>query len=92
MTSDKLDEISETRAELFASLLRDRIESCDFPELGSSSPIILQRSEQSDGIVRVNLFNPTDEAAQFRSRKLLTSELDIEPHNCRLIPAQPEAS
>jgi hypothetical protein len=87
MTSDKLDEISEARAELFASLLRDRIERCDFPELGSSSPIILQRSERSDGIVRVNLFNPKDKVAQFCSRMLLTTELAIEPHSCTLIPA-----
>jgi alpha-galactosidase len=91
MTSDKLDEISEARSDLFAGLLRERHVKCDFPLLGTSDPIIVQRSERADGGVRFNLFNPTDRAAKFRSSELLScDEFDIEPHACTIIPESRE--
>jgi alpha-galactosidase len=86
MTSDKLDEIPKARAALFADLLRERSLSCDFPELGSSGPIVLQRSERPDGAVQINIFNPTDKIEQFRSGNILAGDdLNIEPHSCAVI-------
>jgi hypothetical protein len=59
MTSDKLDELSPDRAELFAALLREQHLACDFPELGSHQfdGVIVQRVSRADGGSLVNLFN-----------------------------------
>jgi len=54
MTSDRLDELTEQRASLFAGLLDLPIRECRFSDLGGDGPCIVQ---QADGIV--NLFNPT---------------------------------
>ena len=65
MTSDKLDEVPDERAALFASLLRQDSLRCDFPEIGRTDGLIIQRVRQQDGTVRCNLFNPTDHATIF---------------------------
>ncbi|MEA3002586.1 MAG: alpha-galactosidase [Sphingomonadales bacterium] len=62
MTSDKLDELSDERAQLFAALLRERRLSCSFPGLGRDEPLIVQWSRRPDGSEIVNLFNPADAA------------------------------
>jgi alpha-galactosidase len=59
MTSDKLDELSEDRAKLFAALLALPIDGCRFPSLGSGTPVIVQDAEADGRIVATNLFNPT---------------------------------
>jgi alpha-galactosidase len=49
MTSDKLDELSPTRAELFANLLREDIVRCDFPAFGQAATPLVQRVHRGDG-------------------------------------------
>ena len=61
MTSDKLDELSEDRARLFASLLAAPIEGCRFPALGRDQAVIVQEAEARGQIVATNHFNPTGE-------------------------------
>ena len=61
MTSDKLDELSEERAALFAALLREPRLQCEFPDLGrEDGRLIRQRSHRPDGSVLLNLFNSSD--------------------------------
>lgn len=59
MTSDKLDELSEDRARLFADLLAADVVGCDFPELGADTGIIVQRARRRNGTVLLNKFNTT---------------------------------
>ena len=59
MTSDKLDDLSERRATLFADLLRGSVKGCRFPDLGGDSRVIEQVVLGADGTQSVNLFNPT---------------------------------
>jgi alpha-galactosidase len=61
MSSDKLDELPAARAELFAELLSQHQVRCDFPELGQSENMIIQRSTRRDGTVVTNLFNLSNE-------------------------------
>lgn len=49
MTSDKLDELSVKRAELFAQLLLEPVEKCDFPKLGRPTLLLHQRVTRADG-------------------------------------------
>jgi alpha-galactosidase len=65
MTSDKLDELSEERARLFAELCADDILGCDFPALGDDGPVIVQRVRHRDGSSFVNLFNRTGQSVDF---------------------------
>ena len=60
MTSDKLDEVPEDRAALFAALLNEHRLSCAFPELGrGGNAAIVQRSSRGDGSAILNRFNPS---------------------------------
>ncbi len=61
MTSDSLDELSPTRAELFAGLLRAQTSQCRFPLLGDEEMVIEQCVLAGDVAVDFNLFNPTDQ-------------------------------
>ena len=61
MTSDKLDELREDRADLFAELLAAPIERCHFPGLGRDQAVIIQEAEAQGQIVATNHFNPTGE-------------------------------
>ena len=64
MTSDKLDELTEERAALFAALLREPHLQCEFPNLGSQDErLIRQRSRRPDGSEILNLFNSSDTPA-----------------------------
>ncbi len=86
MTSDKLDEVPVERAELFAALLSQPSLKCDFPELGSSSGIIVQRSTRSDDSIVLNAFNLTDRPARFPLDANAGGKvIDIPPHASRLI-------
>ena len=60
MTSDKLDELPQERAELFAELLRTPVERCDFPNLGKEG-LIIQRILRGGLPPIENRFNPTDQ-------------------------------
>lgn len=82
MTSDKLDEIPRERAELFTRLLSQRNLGCDFPELGSSQPIIVQRSTRSDGSTVANLFNIADSA---QTLEIDGKRIDLRAHASKLI-------
>jgi alpha-galactosidase len=64
MTSDKLDEIPPERAKLFAKLLKHRAVECEFPQLDRQDGLIVQQA-RIDGTTRLNLFNTTNEVADF---------------------------
>ena len=59
MTSDKLDELSPARADLFAALLREGQLDCSFPEMAGrqETGVILQRARRPDGSLVINRFN-----------------------------------
>ncbi len=82
MTSDKLDELSEERSELFASLLRGTELRCEFPELGSSQAVIVQRATRPDGSWMVNLFNVGDRTEPV---EVGGAKIEVPPHASRLI-------
>lgn len=56
MTSDKLDELGDERANLFADLLREPSSGCSFPRLGSNDGVVTQIVERA-GRRQVHLFN-----------------------------------
>lgn len=63
MTSDKLDELSGRRADLFAALLKEPIAGCDFPRLGQDDSVIVQRAHrQGGGPIISNYFNMSDQS------------------------------
>jgi alpha-galactosidase len=82
MTSDKLDELSEERSDLFASLLRETELRCEFPELGSERAMIMQRATRPDGSGMVNLFNVGDQAGRI---EMDGEMIEVPPHASRLI-------
>lgn len=82
MTSDKLDEVSPDRAELFASFLREIELRCEFPELGSSQAVIVQRATRRDGTSILNLFNVSDHTGRVERRDEM---IEVPPHGSRLI-------
>ena len=57
MTSDKLDELRPDRAALFADLLRLPVTGCDFPDLGTDAPAIVQRVRNGEATIAVNRFD-----------------------------------
>jgi alpha-galactosidase len=59
MTSDNFDELSEARQELFADLLKLRVDRCSFPRLGSGDVVIVQQAEAGGKVLATLLFNPT---------------------------------
>jgi alpha-galactosidase len=80
MTSDKLDEVPEERADLFARLLSMGALSCDFPELGrDKNGMLVQKAVMTGGETFTNLFNPTD-AAVFAERRAGVSPVEVRPH------------
>jgi alpha-galactosidase len=82
MTSDKLDEVPPDRAELFASFLRETELRCEFPELGSSQAVIVQRATRRDGTSILNLFNVSDHTGRVERRDEM---IEVPPHGSRLI-------
>lgn len=62
MTSDKLDDLSEPRARMFADLLRGTVTGCRFPRLGMEDRVIAQSVLGPDGEQAVNLFNTSPTA------------------------------
>src|SRR5204863_8152355 len=82
MTSDKLDELSPERAELFAALLREPALTCAFPEMSAASPdgVIRQQARRPDGTSVVNLFNT-------RSVPHRRAGVDLPPYASRLLLA-----
>ena len=87
MTSDKLDDFPPDRGQLFSELLSELQLRCDFPELGSSEPVVVQRVARPDGTVRFNLFNPTAERLCFDVAGIGRSGAAIElgPHSSAII-------
>jgi alpha-galactosidase len=65
MTSDKLDELSPGRAELFAALLREPRLACAFPQMArrDEDGVIVQRARRPDGSAVTNLFNTRGQVA-----------------------------
>jgi alpha-galactosidase len=63
MTSDKLDALPATRAELFAHLLTLPVEGCRFPQLAESSGVITQLVNLAEGQTITNVFNVSDNEA-----------------------------
>ena len=57
MTSDKLDELTPARADLFADLLAAGVTGCDFPRLGVADQQVEQQVRASDRTIAVNLFS-----------------------------------
>jgi alpha-galactosidase len=59
MTSDKLDELSPSRAALFADLLRQSSLRCSFPRMAehADTGVVVQQVLAADGAVARNLFN-----------------------------------
>jgi len=80
MTSDKLDELSPARAELFAALLREPRLTCEFPELATQrvDGVIVQHAQRPDGSGLVNLFNTRDAPAR-------RGAVTLPPHASRLV-------
>ena len=72
MSSDKLDELSPARAELFAGLLREPALACEFPEMGrhAATGVIVQRATRPDGAGVTNLFNTRGEATTYAGQVL----------------------
>ncbi len=62
MTSDKLDELGEERAALFADLLRRPAKGCSFPRLGRDDAVITQIVDR-EGERQAHLFNLSPVAA-----------------------------
>ena len=60
MTSDKLDELREDRAELFERLLKLDVRRCSFPSLGEAASTIEQVVDMGDGTSVRNIFNVSD--------------------------------
>lgn len=67
MSSDKLDELSPARADLFATLLREPSLACSFPEMErhAATGVIVQEARRPDGTVIRNLFNTRGEPATY---------------------------
>ena len=88
MTSDKLDEVPAERAELFASLLRERSLKCSFPNLGQANggPIV-QRAERPDGTVLLNYFNAEDSPVQIVQQG---RSIALAPHQSRCFEGDAE--
>ena len=84
----KVDEVPVDRAELFASLLKERSLKCSFPELGrvAEGPIV-QHSARPDGTVLLNLFNAGDSAIRLEPAQLaqLDEPIELAPHKSRLV-------
>jgi len=80
MTSDKLDELSSERAELFAALLRERRLTSTFPQLATHhrDGVIVQQVERPDGTGLLNLFNTRGTVAN-------TAEGPLPPYASRLV-------
>ncbi|MCA1654071.1 MAG: alpha-galactosidase [Sphingomonadales bacterium] len=79
MTSDKLDQIPEERARLFAALLAEPIRGCDFPELGRESDLIVQEARLGSGARLINRINIGE-----RPLTLASETVPILPHSSRL--------
>lgn len=62
MTSDKLDELSPARAELFAELLRAPVAGCRYPGLGHAARPLVQQVVRDDGTVFAHELNLTADA------------------------------
>jgi alpha-galactosidase len=60
MTSDKLDELPDERAELFERLLKLEVTGCRFPNLGDHAVVIEQVVELADGASFRNIFNTSN--------------------------------
>lgn len=82
MTSDKLDELSPGRAELFADLLRMGPIRSRFPRLAEHerNGVIVQEVELPDGSRFLNLFNTRGAPATFEG-------VDLPPYGSRLLGA-----
>jgi alpha-galactosidase len=82
MTSDKLDELSPQRAELFAALLRERRLTSTFPELATQhrDGVIVQHVQRPAGSGLVNQFNT-------RGMEASTAEGVLPPYASRLLTA-----
>ena len=81
MTSDKLDEVPEERAKLFAALLKSPKLKCSFPELGSATDRIVQKIERPDGSTLMNVFNLSNLPIRLEGG----SAEEIHPHASRLL-------
>ena len=57
MTSDKLDELSPERADLFAELLATPVADCAFPALGHPADVLLQQVTLADGSKLLHAIN-----------------------------------
>lgn len=66
MTSDTLAALPPARAALFAALLRQDDDGCDFPMLGQPGAIVEQVVSQGGRVAGTNLFNLTDAMAVAR--------------------------
>lgn len=84
MTSDKLDELPQERAELFASLLREERLSCVFPELGNDQPVVVQLARRENGSSVRNLFNIAASPAAIDGGR------ELPPHGSWLFVEQPD--
>jgi alpha-galactosidase len=82
MSSDKLDELSSERAELFATLLRERRLTSTFPNLATHhrDGVIVQQVRRPDGSGLVNQFNT-------RGAEASTAEGALPPYGSRLLTA-----
>ena len=60
MTSDKLDELPDERAELLERLLKLEVTGCRFPNLGDHAVVIEQVVELADGASFRNIFNTSN--------------------------------
>jgi len=80
MTSDKLDELSPERAELFAALLREPQLTSAFPQLETQhrDGVIVQQVRRPDGTGMTNLFNTRGTEAQ-------AGNVALAPHASRLL-------
>jgi len=80
MTSDKLDELPEERADLFASLLAQPDLKCDFPEIGRPDGLIVQRVKRQDGTAGYNIFNPTGSAIAVDPPNGSSGPIEVDAH------------
>ena len=79
MTSDRLSDLSEERARLFALLLSLPSEICRFPSLGAQGKVIEQALRLRGGETIVNHFNVGDHVENMRLHG------EISPHDSKLI-------
>jgi alpha-galactosidase len=83
MTSDKLDEVPAERGALFATLLRERKLACDFPRLGESSAVVVQRVRGANASARFHVLNKTADRVHFDMAELQSDRpvVQIGPHS-----------